>query len=53
VTQEIVMLVMNMMMLLLICFVLISATLLRLWLTRRESERKPRGFGVIMEPPSR
>jgi len=41
------MLVMNLMMLFLIVFVLISATLLRIWMRRRESDRKLRGFDVI------
>jgi len=36
----------NVMMLFLIVFVLITATLLRIWL-RRASERKQRGFEVI------
>ena len=41
------MLVMNMMMLYLIVFVLIFATLLRMWMRRRENEQKRRGFDVI------
>jgi hypothetical protein len=47
------MLTMNVMMLFLIVFVLISATLLRIWMRRRENERKRRGFEVIVEPQSR
>ena len=41
------MLMMNMMMLFLIVFVLISAVLLKIWLTRRANERNQRGFEVI------
>ena len=41
------MLVMNLMMLSIILFVLITAILLKTWLTRRTNERKRRGFEVI------
>jgi len=41
------MLVVNVMMLFLIVFVLVSAILLKTWLTRRANERIQRGFEVI------